>query len=84
MFKLKNDSDGRVVNHNARLVTKGYIQRQSIDFDEVFAPFASLDTILVILAIATNRSWNTPCGCEISICERRLRRKSICHTTIRI
>jgi hypothetical protein len=29
---------GKVVRHKARLVAKGYVQRTSIDFNEVFTP----------------------------------------------
>jgi hypothetical protein len=38
VFKLKHDEHGDVVKHKARLVAKDYVQRQDIDFDEVFAP----------------------------------------------
>ncbi|KAL9258099.1 Retrovirus-related Pol polyprotein from transposon TNT 1-94-like protein [Drosera capensis] len=40
-----------------RLVAKGYVQRQGIDFEEVFAPVVRLDMVRVILALAANRSW---------------------------
>lgn len=38
-------------------MAKGYVQKQCVDFDEVFAPIARLDTIRLILALATNRGW---------------------------
>ncbi|KAL9256460.1 Copia protein-like protein [Drosera capensis] len=57
VFKLKKDSEGRVIKHKARLVAKSYVQRQGIDIKEVFAPVAKLDTIRLILAFAANRSW---------------------------
>lgn len=57
MFKLKKDSNGKVVKHKARLVIKSYVQRQDIDFEELFAPVARLDIIQVILALAINQSW---------------------------
>ncbi|KAL9250259.1 Retrovirus-related Pol polyprotein from transposon TNT 1-94-like protein [Drosera capensis] len=44
IFKLKKDSEGQIVKHKARLMTKVYVQRQGIDFEEVFAPVARLDT----------------------------------------
>jgi hypothetical protein len=37
IFKVKRDEQGTVVKHKARLVVKGYPQRQGIDYDEVFA-----------------------------------------------
>lgn len=33
------------------------MQRQGIDFEEVFAPVARMDTVRVILAVAENRGW---------------------------
>ena len=37
IFKLKRNSDGDVVRYKARLVVKGYSQKQGIDYDKVFA-----------------------------------------------
>jgi hypothetical protein len=33
VFKVKRDEQGAVVRHKARLVVKGYAQRQGIDFE---------------------------------------------------
>jgi hypothetical protein len=55
--KLKKYSDGEVVKHKAKLVAKGYVQKKGVDFDEVFAPVARLDTVRLILAMAANRGW---------------------------
>jgi hypothetical protein len=38
-------------------VAKGYTQRAGIDFDEVFAPAARLDSVCVLLAIAAHHDW---------------------------
>jgi len=57
VFKLKRNAEGEVVKHKAKLVAKGYGQKQGIDFKEVFAPVARLDTVRLILAIAANRGW---------------------------
>jgi hypothetical protein len=32
------------VKHKATLVAKGYVQKKGVDFDEVFAPVARLET----------------------------------------
>lgn len=45
VFKLKRNSDGSINKHKARLVAKGYVQRHGVDFDEVFAPVARIETI---------------------------------------
>jgi transposase InsO family protein len=57
VFKTKLNEDGTVEKFKARLVAKGYAQRHGIDYTEVFAPVARLDTIRVILAIAAQFSW---------------------------
>lgn len=57
VYKLKKNSAGEVVKYKARLVAKGYVQKKGVDFDEVFAPVARLDTVRLILALAANRGW---------------------------
>lgn len=57
VFKLKRNSDGEVVKHKARLVAKEYVQKHGIDFEEVFAPVARLDTVRLLLAFAANNGW---------------------------
>uniref|UniRef100_A0ACD5ZTS1 Uncharacterized protein n=1 Tax=Avena sativa TaxID=4498 RepID=A0ACD5ZTS1_AVESA len=57
VFKLKKDPEGNVVKHKARLVVKGYAQRQGVDFDEVFAPVARMETVRVLLGLAAHGGW---------------------------
>lgn len=57
VFKVKKDSEGRIVKYKARLVARGFVQKQGIDFEEVFAPVARLDTIRLIIALAAQRNW---------------------------
>lgn len=45
IFKIKRNSDGTINKHKSRLVAKGYIQRHGIDYEEVFAPVARIETI---------------------------------------
>jgi hypothetical protein len=54
---MKRNSDGEVVKYKVRLVAKGYVQKFGIDFEEVFAPVARLDTVRLLLAFAANLGW---------------------------
>lgn len=44
VFKIKRNADGSVSKYKARLVAKSYVQRHGVDFDEVFAPVARMET----------------------------------------
>jgi hypothetical protein len=43
VFYNKEDDHGVVTRNKARLVAKGYSQVEWLDFDETFAPVASLE-----------------------------------------
>lgn len=57
VYKVKRDEHGNIVRHKARLVTKGYVQRSGIDFEEVFAPVARMDSVRLLLAMAASEGW---------------------------
>jgi hypothetical protein len=57
VFKVKKDANGKILKHKARLVAKGYAQVQGVDFDEVFAPVARIETVIVLLALAAEGGW---------------------------
>jgi hypothetical protein len=51
VFKLKKDAKGVIVKHKARLVAKGYSQKAGVDFEEVFALVARLDSVRLLHAL---------------------------------
>nr|GFB41411.1 ribonuclease H-like domain, reverse transcriptase, RNA-dependent DNA polymerase [Tanacetum cinerariifolium] len=57
VFKTKRDANRNIIKHKARSVAKGYIQEHGIDFEEVYAPVARMETIRLLLAIAANNKW---------------------------
>ena len=54
---MKRNSDGTINKHKSRLVAKGYIQRHGIDYEEVFAPVARIETVRFIIALAASNNW---------------------------
>ncbi|GKE14005.1 putative ribonuclease H-like domain-containing protein, partial [Tanacetum coccineum] len=49
-FRNKKDERGIVIKNKAGLVTQGYTQEEGIDYDEVFAPVARIEAIMLFLA----------------------------------
>ena len=57
VFKLKKDEKGVVTKHKARLVVRGFVQQEGIDFDDAFAPVARMESVRVLLALAAQEGW---------------------------
>ncbi|GJU87479.1 retrovirus-related pol polyprotein from transposon TNT 1-94 [Tanacetum coccineum] len=57
VYKAKKKAKGEVEKYKARLVEKGYKQKHDIDYEDVFAPVARLETIRIIIAIAAQYRW---------------------------
>ncbi|GJZ47642.1 retrovirus-related pol polyprotein from transposon TNT 1-94 [Tanacetum coccineum] len=54
IYKVKLDELGGILKNNARLVARGYHQKEGIYFEESFAPVARLDDIRIFLAFAAH------------------------------
>lgn len=57
VFKTKYKPSGEVERLKARLVVKDYKQKPGIDYYEVFAPIARLDTIHMVIALVAQKKW---------------------------
>jgi hypothetical protein len=57
VYKVKKDEHAAVVKHKARLVARGFVQREGIDFEEVFAPVARMESVRLVLAMAAAKDW---------------------------
>jgi hypothetical protein len=57
IFKNKLNEKGQVVRNKARLVCKGYAQKEGVDFDETFAPIARLEAIRIFLSYACHKRF---------------------------
>ena len=55
VFKLKRD-EARTVKHKARLVARGFVQQDGVDFDDAFAPVARIESVRLLLALAARRA----------------------------
>jgi len=65
VFKVKHNADGSIEHYKACLVAKGYSQRPSIDYNEVFAPTFCPATLHLILALAAIEDMEL-CSVDIS------------------
>lgn len=46
-----------MLKHKARLVAKGYVPQHEIDYDEVFALVAHLESVCLLLMLTVNAGW---------------------------
>jgi Reverse transcriptase (RNA-dependent DNA polymerase) len=57
VYKIKCNSHGTIERYKARLVAKWYTQTYEIDYHEIFAPEAKMNTVRILLSITVNNSW---------------------------
>ena len=57
IFKNKADEHGTVIRNKSRLIAQGYTQVEGVDFDETFAPIVRLESIRVLLVIASHLNF---------------------------
>ena len=57
IFKNKLDEHNTIIRNKSKLVAQGYTQVEGIDFDETFALVARLESIRILLAIASHLNF---------------------------
>ncbi|RDX98507.1 hypothetical protein CR513_18547, partial [Mucuna pruriens] len=72
VFTSKYKSDGSLERYKVRLIVKGFTQTYGIDYSETFVLIAKLNSIKVLLSLATNLNWPLQC-----IPQWRFRRRGV-------
>jgi hypothetical protein len=57
VYKIKKKSDGSIEWYKARVVVKGFKQRQGIDYEDTFSPVIKPTTIRLVLSLAVANDW---------------------------
>ncbi|GJR29762.1 retrotransposon protein, putative, ty1-copia subclass [Tanacetum coccineum] len=68
IFKKKMKADGTIDKYKARLVIKGYRQREGLDYFDTYSPVTRITSIRMILAIAALRKGFIAPGQEGKVC----------------
>jgi len=57
IYRTKLNANNSINKYKARLVVKGYAQIFGVNYSNTFALVARLDTIRLLLVIATQKGW---------------------------
>jgi hypothetical protein len=57
VYNAKKDEHGRVIENKAWLIAKEYVQKQGVDFEEVFTPVGRIELMRAIPAVAAHEGW---------------------------
>ena len=57
IFRNKLDENGEVTRNKGRIVYKGYVQDEEIDYGETFSPIARLEGVRTLLAYSTYKGF---------------------------
>lgn len=57
VYKLNLRLNGEIAKYKVRLVARGFLQKPSIYFDEVYAPVARIEIIIIVMSTTTYKGW---------------------------
>jgi hypothetical protein len=57
VYRTKYALDASVERHKAQLVSKGFSEVEGLDYNETFSPISKMNSIHLVLALATSHKW---------------------------
>nr|GEV27950.1 probable carboxylesterase 2 [Tanacetum cinerariifolium] len=57
VYKIKYFPNGKMERYKARLVIRGFDQKERVDYKHTFSPVAKVATVRVLIAITTAKGW---------------------------
>jgi hypothetical protein len=81
VYKTKLNSNGSIQKYKERLVAKSYSQLLGIDYNEIFALIAQLDTIWVLIVLVAQNRWRIyQLNMKFAFLNGVLERRNLCGT----
>ena len=57
IYKIKHAADGNIEKYKARFVSRGFSQKEGIDYEETFTPVARYTSIRLVVSLVAVMKW---------------------------